>query len=529
MNRRAAGQWVVVSLMTACSGGNPLPDGGSTMDSGMPHVDSGTPADSGQPQDSGVVDAGTPDAGAGSCDAGPTVPSDTISGDRLKATWLVTDDGDRFFDKWTDSTLGVRCIFVNDSNGEPRCMPYFGATVLYTAAGCSGTDAIAIEQTLCGATSAWAVQQLAACPSPVRHMFPTTGTISAPAQYWLKVDDGTCGGPFTADPTKTYYSVGPETAPDTFVHETPTTLHTGTRYTANALVGDDGSQYPTGLYDTQLDTPCGPILSADGTLRCMTGGFQASTGLFFSDATCMTPLVQEPPGSCGGTDPKFATKYSPNESCVEQPIHIFNVGERVTDPTLYGVSTGNCSTVSTSPAEYFELGSEVDAGTFGPATRSFPQTCHRIAQAIQSAGGVSYAEQGGFYDNVEKANCQFDLGTDGRSYCFPVDGESPRDHNTMAQGMTFYTDGACTQAVELGLWQEPCYVLPPPHWIYERSNACPPVVKAYEVGAAVTTTVYEFNGFSCSGLTPTANTQLYRLGAEVSPTKFGGADLVTDP
>jgi hypothetical protein len=101
--------------------------------------------------------------------------------------------------------------------------------------------------------------------------------------------------------------------------------------------------------------------------------------------------------------------------------------------------------------------------------------------------------------------------------------------NTLAEGMTFYSDAACMQPLELGIWQEPCYVLPPPSWIYERSNACPPVVKAYAVGAAVTTTVYQFNGVSCFALTPTANTQLYRLGDEVSPTKLGGADLITDP
>lgn len=46
-----------------------------------------------------------------------------VSGSRIKARWVVSDDGARHFLQWYDSLLGFPCVFARSSDGIVRCVP----------------------------------------------------------------------------------------------------------------------------------------------------------------------------------------------------------------------------------------------------------------------------------------------------------------------------------------------------------------------------------------------------------------------
>jgi len=494
-------------------------------------VDSGRPEDAGL--DAGVdagIDAGQPDAGPG-CDAG--LSSGTLSGSRIKIKWLQTDEGDRFFSEWFDSQLGVRCILGGTPDDGERCVPFPAAQVIYTAAGCMPGSELAVASKRCGASEAWATLPTYDCPFGMNHVFPVTGSAPPPAQEFMVVSDGRCVGPFPVDTTMTYYAVGPEADPTTFVAVTPVTVHAGERFELRGKLGDDGSLFPNGLYDTQRMQECAVVLAADGTMRCLSLGAKGSmAGTFFSDSQCQQALVWTPPGTCGyGTQPAFAWQPGHSEACTPEPVKIFSVGDPVANPALFMASGGTChGPVTTSPAQFNALGPETPADQFGPGALGWTSSCRQVAEETKSAGGVTFSNTNSFHSNVENVGCSWDQGTDGKQHCFPGDSEAPDHHSAMATVLTFYLDGACTQPVDLAYLADSCNVLPAPKWGGKRSSACPPVMTVYEIGEPVTATVYEMIGNSCTGeLTPTANKQLFQIGAEVPPSTFGSADLVVDP
>lgn len=57
------------------------------------------------------------------------------SGTRLKARWLVGDDGSRQFSAWWDSKLGIECVYQDGGDGKRYCLPIGAPSTEYGEGG----------------------------------------------------------------------------------------------------------------------------------------------------------------------------------------------------------------------------------------------------------------------------------------------------------------------------------------------------------------------------------------------------------
>jgi len=127
----------------------------------------------GEPNDAGLVDA-VVDA---MTDPIPDAKADPAeSGDRLKARYMVGEDGSRSFVGWYDSELEVNCFFYLTPDGQQRCVPsgdlayasaYFSDSdcstrVFQSALGCSYRYGLATTAGESCATTTYSVYELTA-------------------------------------------------------------------------------------------------------------------------------------------------------------------------------------------------------------------------------------------------------------------------------------------------------------------------------------------------------------------------------
>ena len=78
---------------------------------------------------------------------GPQAACSTHSGERIKARFIVTDDGAQTPVGWLDADTGIPCSFVTADDGFPRCLPIVPKSdlirVFYSDSSCS-FDAVAV-------------------------------------------------------------------------------------------------------------------------------------------------------------------------------------------------------------------------------------------------------------------------------------------------------------------------------------------------------------------------------------------------
>jgi hypothetical protein len=234
----------VYAVMAACATekaqvyrppGGPSPRGGTTGSAGAPEgPDSGgatgtageTVAGGGrgggaggsEPRDAGLMDAMTnpvPDAMA------QPEPVPTMSGTRLKARYMVGEDGSKQWNYgWYDSERKENCTFTTAGDGKTRCLPTPGAYVngsVYADAACTQEVAaiicaspapkyISVTHTTAGATCA-------AATSTVKLHAP--GAEFAGPDLYLK-SGANCIATMTAA-TNRYYFIGAEIQASSFV------------------------------------------------------------------------------------------------------------------------------------------------------------------------------------------------------------------------------------------------------------------------------------------------------------------------
>ena len=148
------------------------------------------------------------------------------SGSRLKAEVLNTPDGAQAFLGWYDSQLQIDCSFATASDGQVRCLPNLGSIVKVSG---YFSDASCSERLVAGTCAnmqtpayAYSQQQVGDCSTNSGNqllIYPVTGT------YTGTVYEGTPSDCFaTSSDFYTFYSVGPEIDPTTFVAGTKSVL-----------------------------------------------------------------------------------------------------------------------------------------------------------------------------------------------------------------------------------------------------------------------------------------------------------------
>jgi hypothetical protein len=162
--------------------------------------------------DSGLVDALT--------DPVPTASADPTDGSRLKATYLLGADGSKGYvpGVWYDTMRSETCTFTLGGDGQERCLPSGILGGMFSDSAC--TQPIAAVPMGCATPLYATIADVSNCGTGVGavHVY-TLGATTSPTQ--LYVQSGTqcySGGPAASG--YTYYSVGAEVAPASFVAAT---------------------------------------------------------------------------------------------------------------------------------------------------------------------------------------------------------------------------------------------------------------------------------------------------------------------
>lgn len=189
-----------------------------------------------------------------------------------------------------------------------------------------------------------------ACGSPLDPSPPTAGG-SAPNAGGSSGSGGGTGGSTTAGGT----AGGQSTLDGGLITSRRDQLYTsGSRIKVKVVVGEDGSKFQLGLFDTQLQTLCSYAVAGDGVMRCIPAG--AGFASYFSDPQCMQRVVSVIP--CGPA-PRFATVFT--ETC---PVRYesFSVTSSKS-ANLYGKSGASCSSVTVAGYEHYLLGARIEPST----------------------------------------------------------------------------------------------------------------------------------------------------------------------
>lgn len=196
---------LVYVAMAACSGGGAGPSG--------PGAGSGGASTKGGPgSDSGLIDA--------LLDPVPTASADPQSGGRLKAQYRLGDDGSKEYlaGAWFDSQRNEVCTFGPAADGKERCMPDGATATVFADAMCQSP--LLMITSGCAAPSYALQLATSTCdvsPGAI-HVF-SVGAATTPSALYIQAGSS-CYQAGTATTGYTYYAVGPEIPPSSFVAAT---------------------------------------------------------------------------------------------------------------------------------------------------------------------------------------------------------------------------------------------------------------------------------------------------------------------
>lgn len=130
----------------------------------------------------------------------------------------------------------------------------------------------------------------------------------------------------------------------------------GSRLKVMTHVGSDGSRFPGGWFDSELNTECSWSTAADGSRRCLPNGLTAT---YYSDAACTALLALQDP--CGAK--QFAVVLDTAAACGARR-HIFPLAAQAFPVNVWTKSGNSCFGVVTPDGELFSVGPEIGSGEF---------------------------------------------------------------------------------------------------------------------------------------------------------------------
>jgi hypothetical protein len=279
-------------------------------------------------------------------------------------------------------------------------------------------------------------------------------------------------------------------------------------------------------YDTTLATECTLRLASDGQPRCLPLA-NASTGSFYADSSCTTPLAQAP--TVCGSSPlgSYALHYTyvGKAGGMNGPwqVSVYSLGATYTG-NVYTGTPAQCSQDTNLPSyPLYTVGGEVAASTFAsmtvhapgsgptPSTSDLEQNGSRIGwETMTTADGFSGAYFA--YDSSLAQQCLYEYAGDGANRCVPYYTGDISDYfaDSTCTTPVFDTD---TSAAGLFAYAETY-----------SATACP-TGTFYSVGSALGGTAYTNPGGTCEAASPDSSVVYY----QVTPFSSSGFEaLVPD-
>jgi hypothetical protein len=173
------------------------------------------------------TDSGTGDGGGG------TVTPDWVSGSRLRARVQTSPDGAKAMIGWYDSQLRINCAAQTAADGQTRCLPLTSISVgsFFSDTGCTASLGQLPKSFngACAATLAQFYDPVLVCgdygyPTYKMHFYPVDGvfTDTVFSRSGSSCIPNTDKTKFPYD-TYTFYQLGAEVAPSTYVAFTSST------------------------------------------------------------------------------------------------------------------------------------------------------------------------------------------------------------------------------------------------------------------------------------------------------------------
>ncbi|MCX5747892.1 MAG: hypothetical protein NT062_35960 [Proteobacteria bacterium] len=450
-----------------------------------------------------IADSGpSPEGGPG-----PVADDGAQSGARLKIQWLELE-GTRTWNGFYDAALAITCHLRTWADGTTYCSPDGGAQVAYADASCGQAIGRVYRGTSCAPpTPAYVLQYSDGCAYRPAKLYPTQTKIAVTSWY-SKGADGTCFGPY-APASYDFYALGAELPPSTLA---PVTL--GAPFGAGRLgqrdyTSADGMYLPGTVHDAVAGLDCYPTYRYAGATTGTCVPTDAGYLDYFRDPTCTDAALTVPEGCVA---PDFAVRY--DDYCPTTEGRYFAVGAEVPSPSLYVDGNGTCYPTTAGTDHVFETGREL---ALAAIHRSHDNSNGRYALIHYDTDGVHLRDTV-LYDQEQQSECFLYPLADGTTRCLP-------NANSVT---TFFTDAACTTAIDLMevyLGEAGCS--PPPltsfalKYVPPAANACGTTYEVHAAMAQYTGAIYANYG-SCTPYA-TDRSALYRVGPAIPMTTFPAA------
>lgn len=206
------GGGLVYVAMAACSGGGAGSSGHAAGAGGHGTGSGGATTKVGPGFDSGIIDA--------ILDPVPTASADPTSGSRLKAQYRLGDDGSKEYiaGSWFDSQRSEVCSFGPAADGTQRCMPDGAVASVFADDTCQ-SPLLMLESSCTAPSYALQIAPSTCDANPgAIHVF-SVGAATTPSTLYVQAGS-TCYQAGTATSGFTYYAVGAEIPPSSFVGAT---------------------------------------------------------------------------------------------------------------------------------------------------------------------------------------------------------------------------------------------------------------------------------------------------------------------
>jgi hypothetical protein len=412
-------------------------------------------------------------------------------------------DGTLFFDRERQE----RCTVQRWSDGYTYCTPPAVPTV-YSEPNCVD-----------GELGRWLTTQ----PAPthfyreltliggevITRMFRRIGEVAPPLTTY-EITGGACVESQSAG--WTYYSLGEELPNARFVRMKHLSAEGESRLGLDAYTTDDGLYIPIeiggapSLRDRVLDNECKVVASPNAETTSCEPAY-AGEAQFSRDVTCAANdvLVIEATTSVPEVivrDQEGCRQYTRRGAEIEHVPLFFPLGP-------------SCISVNPPPdAHLFEVGAAFDVA---PLQRVREEVPGRRLQRVLAGDATTRVVDPLLYDSELDVDCiRTQIGDTLR--CLPA--------NTFATVVPYYSDAACTQAIEVSLVERGACDATTKFAIDTRGSE--PVVRP--IDAPMTTPLYELStADTCLEYIPPPRQQPHMLGAALPLDRFVDAQVIIDP
>lgn len=405
-------------------------------------------------------------------------------GDRLTLTGYRALDGQQRVTGLRDTTLGVPCSY-RQIDGKWYCTVFH--PTFYRDSDCTDPVGHTPSDTL----PRYHVIDSPACDIEETHeVYEVGDDLPLTDTYYLK--SPACV-PVT-NPSGHIYELGAKVDPSVaYVSATLTTVGSG-RVKAQRFDGSDGSQrcfwaYDDRLFmDTELDTPCSPMVDATDTLRCAPSSINAYVTEAATDPDCsaLTPVAQ----TFCVPNARFSRRPIADDATCPPSQEAVALGDPI---TVYGDGSGMCTELS---GTYRALGDVVPSESLVALTTEWVGS-GRLQQLVYEAPGGARAFSPTWRDTQLGTECYPSTTSDAdRVICQP---------NSLPV-TTAYIDAGCTTQRQLAVVDaDDCDT----HSFVVLNDGT-----VHEVGAVFSDPVYTGSPGSCSVI-DRPDATYYEIGAVV--------------